>query len=90
MPDVFNSFFTSVLSNSQVEHTECTRFKDKTFANLKRIKKVNTPGFSFKLVDRFEVDKVIKELSKTSSPGVSAIPKQILKDISPCTSSILA
>ena len=42
MPDAFNSFFSKITCNSKSNRTECLRFIDKTFSNLKQNNKVNT------------------------------------------------
>lgn len=82
MPNVFNSFFSSVSSSFSSETEDCKEFIDRTFTRLKRDKKLTTPGFSFKMFDSFNIGKVINKLSKSSSPVVTGIPTQILKDIS--------
>ncbi|CAF0933168.1 unnamed protein product [Brachionus calyciflorus] len=79
MPNVFNSHFSNV-KPTKIEPNDCLKFVDKIFTKLKRSKKVTSPGFSFKLFSKPDVENAIKELSQTSSPGVSGIPTLILKE----------
>lgn len=90
MPDVLNIFFSKITSNSKANQAECLRFIDKTFLNLKQNNKVNTPGFSFSIIDKIDVEKVIKDISISSSPGVTGIPTRILKDLITNLSSVLS
>ena len=90
MPDYFNSFFTSIVSNSFSDQSSCTSFIDQVFMKLKRKKKVNIPGFTFGNYTSLSVIKAINELSITSSPGVSGIPTRILKEIGVKIAPVLA
>ena len=82
MPDLFNGFFTGISSNSLADNSNCSKYIDKVFSELKLIKKVNMPGFSFNDIYDSEVIKAINEISSTSSSGVTGIPTKILKEIS--------
>ncbi|CAF1031629.1 unnamed protein product [Brachionus calyciflorus] len=88
MPDVFNNFCTNISSSSREKQSDCLNFIDKTFAMLKRIKKVNTPGFSFKIFDKFDAEKIINN-SLTCSPGVTGIPRRLLKKLMKNISKVL-
>ncbi|CAF1024488.1 unnamed protein product [Brachionus calyciflorus] len=88
MPDFFNNFFINVSTSSKEKQSDCLTF----IAKLKRNIKIITPGFSFKIFDKFDVEKIKKELSLTSSPGVTGIPtrilKKLMKNISPVLTQI--
>ena len=90
MPICFNSFFTTIVSNSLSNRSNCTKFIDIVFTRIKKEIKVNIPGFSFGKYSNTNVAKAINELSISSSPGVCGIPTRILKELGPTIAPILA
>ena len=79
IPDIFNAHFTNISSNSLSEKSDCSKFIDKTFKKLKDQNKVNIPGFNFIPFNESNIIEAIKDLSNTSSQGVSGIPTKNLK-----------
>jgi len=91
--NIFNSFFTSLSSNSLKSNDESSNYVyvKNTFEKLSRENKFTLPqnGFSFSKTTCSIVEKLINNLDSSSSPGVSGIPVKILKFLGPKLAPIL-
>ena len=78
---LFNNFFTSIESVSLSRKDESIEFIESHINSLKTkgLLKTSINGFSFKRVDVSEVEKLFRDLSTSSSPGISGIHPKILK-----------
>ena len=81
MASLFNNFFTSIESTSLSNKDESVKFIETNLNSLKAKGSLKTDinGFSFRRVDVSEVEKFFRDLSSSSSPGISGIHPKILK-----------
>ena len=89
MPNLFNSFFTTLSTGSLASSDECNSFINSQFRRLKRNKELAPGFFSFSEFSLKDVKDCIQNLTVSSSPGVSGIPIQILKGLGDKLSPIL-
>jgi exonuclease III len=79
---IFNVFFTSIESSSDLTLEECKNFNDEHFKNLNLTSKLNGQKFYFKTTNTIQVHKILNELSSTSGAGCCGIATKILKSSS--------
>ena len=77
MTELFNDFFTSLESKSTASVNECNEFITNRFRELKNsgvFNHINDSGgsklFEFVPINTLQLEKLMDELSNTSSPGV--------------------
>ena len=76
--NVFNSFFTTIESNSTTEKSESIRLINKNFQVLKQNGTIKTGNFTFKNITNEDVVLALKSIDTDTSPGISNIPIKIL------------
>ena len=78
----FNTFFTTLSSNSTSTRNDSVEYINKRFHNLKKYDKhLSTPRelFTFQHTTTEIISSLIKDLNPTSDPGISEIPSKVIK-----------
>ena len=89
----FNTFFTTLSSNSTSTKDNSLNYITKTFNNLKTTNNLlSTPKelFSYQLTTTETVSSYIKDMNTSSGPGISGIPTKVIKACVETLSSVLA
>lgn len=89
MPNLFNSYFTTLSTGSIASNDDCNNFINSQFRRLKRNNELVPGSFSFSEFTLKDIKECIQNLTVSSSPGVSGIPIKILKGLNEKLSPIL-
>ncbi|RNA06174.1 RNA-directed DNA polymerase from mobile element jockey [Brachionus plicatilis] len=76
MCEIFNKFFTSIRSSSELSNNDSKSFIQDQFSKLGLMKAAN---FRFSFTNRHEIEKLLSEISTSSGIGSCGIPIKILK-----------
>ena len=79
--DTFNTFFTSLKSNSLSSEKECDKFVDDTFQDLKRKNIIKDNTFKFSLTTESTVEKLLNKLDGSTGAGLTGIPTKVFKNV---------
>jgi len=83
--NIFNTHFTSLSSESEIEFSKCSDFVNDLFDKIETERSINNKnvwlknGFQFQRVNCDTVLRQLSNLSSTSGPGACGIPSKILK-----------
>ena len=87
--ELFNLFFTSIKSDSEIEYQDCENFNNKFFNELLTSEKVKINNFEFQAIDESDITDQILKLADSSGAGHDGISTKILKSITPFISKFL-
>ena len=84
LANCFNSFFTTLSSESHINKCESANFIFNTFKELKfsDSSSIKPNGFSFHTLSTSSIMKYINQLPNSSSAGITEIPTKVLKQAS--------
>jgi hypothetical protein len=87
--NLFNSFFTSLSSNSTANIDECIDYSKNHFNDIKDKLNVEQNSFKFHKISQHEVETLINDLDNTTGAGISSIPVKVLKQLNLKISSLI-
>jgi hypothetical protein len=79
--NLFNNFFTSLSSTSNVDLDNCIDFSKNHFDNIKDKLNVQPNSFKFKRITYSEVEYLIRNMDNSTSAGISGLPVKLFKQL---------